>query len=86
MERILMKLETLKADTSRILDGLFRRKVQLEEQLKEAEAQIQFQRGVMAALTEAQKSTIEIQKGEEIEKAPLPIFGGNSGKKVKVVE
>ena len=86
MERILMKLETLKADTSNALDTLFRKKVQLEEEVKENEAQIQYQRGVIAALTEAQKVTIEIEKGEAIETAPLPRFSDNSGEKAKIPE
>ena len=84
MERILMKLETLKADTSNALDTLFRKKVQLEEEVKENEAQIQYQRGVIAALTEAQKVTIEIEKGEAIEAASLPTFSSDCGEKVTV--
>ena len=86
MERILMKLATLKADTSNTLDTLFRRKVQLEEEVKENEAQIQYQRGVIAALTEAQKVAVEIEKGKAIEAAPLPRFSDNSGEKIKIPE
>ena len=79
-----MRLEVLKAETSKLLNDLFRKKVQGEEQLKETEAQIQFQRGVFAALSEAQKVIMEINRGEAIEEAPLPAFSSNCGEKVEM--
>jgi len=67
MERILMRFETLKVETLRKLDELFRKKVQLEEQWKENESQIQYQRGVMEALAEAQKVVTEVHKRQVLD-------------------
>ena len=67
MEVIFMRFETMKAETLRKLDELFRKKVQLEEQWKENEAQIQYQRGVMDALAEAQKVVTEVHKRQVLD-------------------
>ena len=62
-----MKLEISKSETLSKLNELFRRKVQLEEEQKENEAQLQFQRGVLEAFNKAQQFIAEIHKGEKIE-------------------
>ena len=67
MERLHMKLEVSKGETLSKLNELFRRKVQLEEEQKENEAQLQFQRGVLEAFDKAQQFIAEIHKGEKIE-------------------
>lgn len=67
MERLHMKLEISKTETLSKLNELFRRKVQLEEEWKENEAQLQFQRGVLNAFEKAQGFILEISKGEKIE-------------------
>ena len=95
MERVLMKLEVLKNETMSKLNELFRQKVQLEEQWKENEYQLQYQRGVFAALEQSQKAVREIQQGERIEamkaKKNMPISipsgdGSKEGTKVPEVK
>jgi len=67
MERVIMKLEVLKNETMSKLNELFRRKVQLDEETKDNESQIQFQRGVLAALEQSQKTVKEVEQAEAIE-------------------
>ena len=66
-EKLIIKLETLKAETLGELNILFRQKIQFEEQCKENEVQIQYKRGIMMAFTEFQKLIKEIHEGEQIE-------------------
>jgi len=89
MERILIKLEVLKNETMSGLNELFRKKVQLEEETKENEAQLQFQRGALMALDKAQTVIKEIEQAEKIEamrakRAELAKVPGNDGNKEKV--
>ena len=67
MEQLHMKLEISKSETLSKLNELFRRKVQLEEETKENEAQLQFQRGALTAFEKAQEYILEIKKGEKID-------------------
>ena len=59
MERVLMRLQTLRIDTHRQVDTHFKAKVQLEEQLKDNEIQLHFCRGVISALDEMDKIITE---------------------------
>lgn len=68
MEKIFMRLQVLKADASQSLSGFFQNKVQLEEQMKENEVQIQFHRGVIAALEQVCKEIIKICGSEQKER------------------
>ena len=67
MEKINMKLEVYKQETFNKLNEFFRKKVQLDEELKENEAQLQFHRGILFAFDKAQQAIQDIQKGEQIE-------------------
>ena len=67
MEQVIMKLEVQKSEIMSQLNEVFKRKVQLEEETKENEVQLQFLRGILHGLTAAQKATKEIQQGEQIE-------------------
>ena len=67
MERLIMKLEVMGAETLGKLNEHFRKKVQLEEQQKENEALLHFHRGVLFGIQRAQEVAKEIQKGEQIE-------------------
>ena len=55
MEAILMRIQTLKVDTSRTLDMHFKVKLQLEEQLEDNEVKLHFCRGVVEACSEMEK-------------------------------
>jgi len=90
MEQFHMKLEIYKSETLSKLNELFRRKVQLEEEAKENEAQLQFQRGVLAAFDRAQQIIVDINKGEKIEamkvkRAELTAVPSDDGDKEKTV-
>ena len=87
-ERILMKLEIVKNETMSKLNELFRQKVQFEEQVKENEVQLQFQRGVLHAIVGAQKIVMEAEKAAQFEtkKAELVGIPSNDGNKEKVPE
>jgi hypothetical protein len=50
MQRLLMRLEVIKGETLGKLNRSFREKVQLEEQVKENEIALHFNRGVMQAM------------------------------------
>mgnify|MGYP001613520331 CR=1 FL=1 len=67
MERELMKLEVLKNETMSKLNELFRRKVQLDEETKENEVQLQFHRGTLQGLNAAQIVIKEVEQAERIE-------------------
>ena len=89
MEKINMKLEVFKQETFNKLNEFFRKKVQLEEELKENEVQLQFHRGVLFAFDKAQQAIQEIYKGEQIEvmrtkKAELSRAPSDDGDKEKV--
>lgn len=62
-----MKLEVHKNETLSQLNEVFRRKVQLDEETKENDVQLQFLRGILHGLTAAQKAVKEIQQGQQIE-------------------
>ena len=55
LEAILMRIQTLKVDTSRVLDQHFKVKLQLEEQLEDNEVKLHFCRGVLGACDEIEK-------------------------------
>ena len=67
MERLLMKLNVLKAEALSMINVNFREKVQLEEQVKDNEIKIHFRRGYMQALEEVGKVIEDLKKGEQIE-------------------
>ena len=50
MDRALLKLQTVRVDTHKQLNELFKNKVQLEEKIEDNEMQLHFHRGVVAAL------------------------------------
>ena len=84
MERFYMKLELLKGETLSKLNEHFRRKVQLEEELKENEVQLQFGRGMMDAIDKSQRMIRECQQADKIEdlktkKAELSRVSGSDG-------
>ena len=71
MDRVIMRLEVMGAETLGKINEFFRKKVQLEEQLKDNEINIHFHRGILFALNKAQEIVKEIQKGELIESMPI---------------
>ena len=84
MERFYMKLELLKGETLSKLNEHFRRKVQLEEELKENEVQLQFGRGMMDAIDKSQRMIRESQQADKIEdlkakKSELSRVSGSDG-------
>ena len=64
MERVLMRLQTLRSDTHRQLSEHFKVKVQLQEQIEDNDAKLHFCRGVVAALDEMEKSIAEVKTDE----------------------
>jgi len=62
-----MRLEVRKLELNSRLNELFRAKVQLEEQLKEVESQLQYHRGCIAGVEEGQKVIKETQQAEAME-------------------
>lgn len=50
-----MKIATLRLEHTQVLNECFAKKVQLDEEARENEAQIQYQRGVLATTTEISK-------------------------------
>ena len=67
MEKLYMKLELLKSETLSKLNENFRRKVQLEEELKENEVQLQFARGVMDTVDKVERMIREGQQADKLE-------------------
>ena len=67
MERVHMKLQVLKGEILAELNELFRIKVQLEEQQKDNEVKLQFNRGRMQAFDEVQIILKEMKKADELE-------------------
>ncbi len=61
-ERLFMKMEVLKAETMSKTNGLFRDKVQLEEQVRDNETQIHFNRGVLETLGFVQKTITDMNE------------------------
>jgi len=55
MERALMRLQTLRVDTHRMLSEHFKIKVQLREQMDDNEVKLHFCRGCLAALDEMEQ-------------------------------
>jgi len=89
MEQVIMKLEVHKNETMSQLNEVFRRKVQLEEETKENDVQLQFLRGILQGLAAAQKAAKEIQQGVQIEamrtkRAELSNVPSGDGNKEKV--
>jgi len=62
MERIFQKAQLLGAETSTKINDLFRQKVQLEDQLKDVEAQIHYARGAIDTVNEVQTFIRQTQK------------------------
>ena len=62
MERVFQKAQLLGADTSLKVNDLFRQKVQLEDQLKDVEAQIHYARGTLDTIGEIQTFIKQTQK------------------------
>ena len=88
MEQVIMKLEVQKNEIMSQLNEVFRRKVQLEEEVKENEVHLQFLRGTLHGLEAAQKAVKGIQQGEQIEamrakNTKLPGVPGDDGNKDK---
>jgi len=82
MERILMRLEVSKSETLSRINNLFRLKVQLDEQLKDNEVQIHFNRGIIEGLIQSQNIIEEIKKGEEIE--AMMVEGDHQGEELPI--
>ena len=66
-EQIYLKIEVLKTETLRELEACFRKKVQLDEEMKENEAQLQVRRGALIGFDKALGAIREIEKGKQIE-------------------
>ena len=62
-----MKLEVLRGDKLAKTNELFRRKVQLSEELKEVEDNLQYARGTMEAFKEFQELVVHMEQAEKIE-------------------
>ena len=73
-ERVHMKLEVMKGETLAGLERNFRKKVQLEEEAKENETQLQFNRGALYAYDIVQKIMRELEKASEIEAIKVKRF------------
>ena len=67
MEQIFQRLQVIGANTGTKLNELFRLKVQLDEQIEDVENQIQFYRGVMEAIGQAQGVVRDRMRGEAID-------------------
>ena len=67
MERVFQKTQVLGATTNDRLNGLFRQKVQLEDQLKDVESQIHYARGVLDSLAELQTFIRDLGHSDEAE-------------------
>lgn len=63
VEAILMRIQTLKVDTSRTQDMHFKVKLQLEEQLEDNEVKLHFCRGVIGACDELENFINATSKG-----------------------
>ena len=63
VEAILMRIQTLKVDTSRTQDMHFKVKLQLEEQLEDNEVKLHFCRGVIGACDELENFIKEMSEG-----------------------
>ena len=72
-EKLLIRLNVLRAETMGKLNDAFRGKVQLEERLKENEVEIHYYRGVVAAFDTVEKTIKEIERGERIEELRIPL-------------
>ena len=66
-DRINMRLEVLRGETLGEINKLFKDKVQLAEQLEDAEVQIHFRRGFMFAFEKFQQVCKEIQDADKVE-------------------
>ena len=62
MDRIFQKAQLMGAETSTKVNDLFRQKVQLEDQLKDTEAQIHYARGVLDCVGEIQTFITQTKK------------------------
>ena len=65
-DRFLMRLEVIRTETLGQLNELFRRMVQLEEELELVKQQIQVGRGLMDGLEQAQRAIKEITQGDKV--------------------
>ena len=84
MERLRIKLQSMRVETHRQLDTFFKIKVQLQEQVEENEVKIHFYRGVIAAYDDMDAKVKELlgskrdDKGEfdgkAMEKPAIPKF------------
>jgi len=89
MERVFQKTQMLGASVTTKMNDLFRQKVQLEDQLKDVEAQIHYSRGALDALSELQAFIQDTQKGDssvdnlELPAVAKPLFS-NDGPKERV--
>jgi len=62
-----MKLEVMRGETLGRLNVMFRQKVQLEEQVRDNDINIHFERGKMQAYEDYQNLIKELQKADKIE-------------------
>ena len=67
MERLIMRIEIVGAETLAKINETFRKKVQLKEQADENEVQLHFLRGILWGLNKAEEVIKEVGKGEQIE-------------------
>jgi len=70
-EKMIMKLEVLRGDKLAKTNELFRRKVQLTEELKEVEDNLQYARGSMDSFKEFQEVVVRMEQAEKIEEMKL---------------
>jgi hypothetical protein len=66
MQRLLMRLEVVGGETLSKLNRLFREKVQLEEQLKDNEINLHFNRGVMQGMEVVKEEISKIMDEDKL--------------------
>ena len=80
MEILFQRLQVIGANSTATLNNLFRRKVQLDEETKDVESQIQFYRGVLETVGQMQNIIKEHQRGEAIADTSVFVPTPNDGK------
>ena len=73
MDRLILRLETLGAETLARVNELFRKKVQIEEQLTENEADLHFFRGHIGAIDKLKGEFEKSFEGGELDKALMKL-------------
>lgn len=89
-QQVLMKIATLRLEHTQVLNECFAKKVQLDEEARENEAQIQYQRGVLATMTEISKvidgmkytseiAALKARDQAKAQAAPVEVVDKNNG-------